>query len=77
MTFTPFARYVVSFYSARTGVYKFNCTDTTIRMACWLVYEHAIRDGAEFDGGTFDREDVRTVLESVGYSEIATLPIPA
>jgi len=71
MNIKSFFGYVLSFYGQHTGIYKFNCTDATIRIACMLVYDHATQGGAEFDGGTFDREDVRNVLEAVGYREIA------
>lgn len=63
--FYEFASYVLSFYNSKDGLYPFNCSNDTIIELCQTVMIHKV----SFEGDSFDRENVRTMLEAFGYQE--------
>lgn len=63
--FYEFASYVLSFYNSKDGIYPFNCPNDTIIELCQTVMIHK----PSFEGDSFDRENVRLMLEAFGYQE--------
>ena len=59
-----FTKYVLSFYG-KGGIYEFDCDESNIRKACEYVSK-----SPKFEGGTFDREEVRCLLEHEGCMEV-------
>jgi len=64
-----FKKYCRSFYTDDDAVYKFNCPEARLDAACELVANHTVID-LPFDADSVNREQVRGVLEALGYSEI-------
>lgn len=63
--FYEFASYVLRFYNSKDGLYPFNCHNDDIIELCQTVMIHK----PSFEGDSFDRENVRLMLESFGYQE--------
>tara|TARA_R100001015_G_C4632516_1_gene196151 strand:+ start:353 stop:559 length:207 start_codon:yes stop_codon:yes gene_type:complete len=59
-----FTNYVLSFYG-KGGIYEFDCDESNIRKACEYVSK-----SPKFEGDTFDREEVRCLLEHEGFMEV-------
>lgn len=63
--FYEFASYVLGFYNSKDGIYPFDCHNDTIIELCQTVMIHKV----SFEGDSFDRENVRLMLEAFGYQE--------
>ena len=64
-----FENYCAEFYVGDDAVYPFNCSYQTVRNACQLV---AMRNhkSRPFLADSENREQVRDILEALGYTEI-------